>query len=187
LSKVSTIPDTQLRSIVETAVKHAPSPFNIQSGRVVLLLGNESQKLWEIVKTGFLKTLNGDEAAIKLYTGKIAGHANGYGTILFFEDTATIDGIAAKMPALSSSFQTWSENSTGMLQFTVWTALAAEGMGASLQHYGGVSAEIVENIQKEWKLPSTWKSTAMMPFGVSTGEPRQRTYLPIEDRVKVFE
>jgi hypothetical protein len=57
LSKESTVPDARLRSIIETAIIHVPSPFNSQSGRVVLLLGKESDKLWEIVKTGFLKTL----------------------------------------------------------------------------------------------------------------------------------
>jgi predicted oxidoreductase (fatty acid repression mutant protein) len=34
---------------------------------------------------------------------------------------------------LAASLPTWSENSTGMLQYIVWAALAAEGMGASLQ------------------------------------------------------
>jgi len=57
LSKESTVSDARLRSIIETAIIHVPSPFNSQNGRVVLLLGNESDKLWEIVKTGFLKTL----------------------------------------------------------------------------------------------------------------------------------
>jgi uncharacterized protein len=87
-------------------------------------------------------------------------------------------------------FPTWSENSTGMLQFTVWTALESEGMGASLQHHAAYSEEIAENVLKEFDLPSTWKSTAMMPFGVFTGEPgnagRPKTFSPIQSRVKVL-
>jgi hypothetical protein len=35
--------------------------------------------------------------------------------------------------SLAAQFPVWSENSTGMHQFVVWTALATEGMGASLQ------------------------------------------------------
>src|ERR1700722_18360519 len=58
LSKESTVSDARLRSIIQTAIIHVPSPFNSQNGRVVLLLGKESDKLWEIVKTGFLKTLD---------------------------------------------------------------------------------------------------------------------------------
>jgi uncharacterized protein len=76
-----------------------------------------------------------------------------------------------------------------MLQFTVWTALAVEGMGASLQHYGAYSEDSA-NVLKEFNQPSTWKSTAMMPFGVPTGEPgtasRPKTFNPIEERVKVY-
>jgi hypothetical protein len=72
---------------------------------------------------------------------------------------------------MTPHFPVWSENATGMLQFAIWTALASEGMGASLQHYGAYSEEISANVLKEFNLPSTWKNTAMMPFGVSTGEP----------------
>lgn len=39
------------------------------------------------------------ENAIQLYTEKIAGYARGYGTVLFFEDTAVVDGFAAKIPS----------------------------------------------------------------------------------------
>jgi len=91
---------------------------------------------------------------------------------------------------MAPHFPVWSENATGMLQFAVWTALANEGMGASLQHYGAYSEEISANVLKEFDLPSTWKSTAMMPFGVPTGVPgnpsRPKTFNPIEERVKVF-
>ena len=60
LTKQSTIPDAQLKSILETAVKHTPSAFNSQSARVVMLLGKESDKLWDIVKTAYVPTLGGD-------------------------------------------------------------------------------------------------------------------------------
>jgi len=87
-------------------------------------------------------------------------------------------------------FPVWSENATVILQFAIYTALANEGLGASLQHYSSYSEEIVANVQKEFNLPSTWKNTAMMPFGVPTGEPgvasRPKTFNPIEESVKVF-
>jgi uncharacterized protein len=113
---------------------------------------------------------------------------------------------------LAAILPTWSENSTGMIQFIVWTALAAEGMGASLQHVAAFSEEITPNISKEWNLPSTWKvcvffattqylmsdhlllrglqCTAMMPFGVATREPGQggpKTFTPILERVLLVE
>ena len=39
LSAESTLSDQELQSLVETAVRHAPSAFNSQSSRVVLLTG----------------------------------------------------------------------------------------------------------------------------------------------------
>jgi len=191
LSKVSTVTDEKLKSIIEEAVLHVPSAFNIQSGHIVLLTGKSSDKLWnDIVKPGYLKMFVGDEATTNLYTKKINEYAAGYGTVLFFEDTVLIDGIAAKIPPMAPYFPVWSENSSGMLQFVVWTALANEGIGASLQHFAAYSEEISENVRKEFNLPSTWKSTAMMPFGVPTGEPghpgRSKTFNAIEGRVKVF-
>jgi len=98
-------------------------------------------------------------------TQKLAEYAAGYGTVLFFEDQATINALIAKIRtyvslsqklrlvielnsfgSLGSMFPVWSENSTGMLQFTVWTALALEGIGASLQHHGAYS-EHTERVQ----------------------------------------
>lgn len=78
-----------------------------------------------------------------------------------------------------------------MLQFVVWTALEAEGLGASLQHHGSYSPDIASGIQGAFDLPETWKCTALMPFGVPTGPPgmagREKTFVPIEERVRVFD
>jgi predicted oxidoreductase (fatty acid repression mutant protein) len=61
LSKVSTVSDDELKSIVEEAVMHVPSPFNMQSGRAVILTGEASDKLWlNIVLPGYLKLVGGD-------------------------------------------------------------------------------------------------------------------------------
>jgi predicted oxidoreductase (fatty acid repression mutant protein) len=97
LSKVSTIPDKKLQLLVMKAVKHAPSPFNVQSGRAVIVLGKQNDRLWDIAKTGFLKTLD-NEGAIKLFTKKMDEYAAGYGTVLFFEDTAVIQAMADQKP-----------------------------------------------------------------------------------------
>ena len=51
------------------------------------------------------------------------------------------------------NFAPWSLQSVGMAQFIVWTALASEGVGASLQHYGEL---IKEKVRAEWKVPETW-------------------------------
>ncbi|KZP23808.1 nitroreductase-like oxidoreductase [Athelia psychrophila] len=136
LSKSSPIPKAQIKSILETAVKHIPSSFNMQSARVVLLTGAASQNLWATIRTEFLATLGENASAIEMHKAKFDGYASGFGTVLFFEDQATVDKMAAAFPGLAGEFPVWSQNSAGMLQFAVWTALKAEGLGASLQHHG---------------------------------------------------
>lgn len=91
---------------------------------------------------------------------------------------------------MAPHFPIWSENSTGMIQFAVWTALEAEGLGASLQHHAGYAPAIASGIAEAFNLPAAWKCTALMPFGVPTGPPgnaaREKTFLPLEERVKYF-
>ncbi|KAF7968081.1 hypothetical protein HWV62_32023 [Athelia sp. TMB] len=192
LTNASPISDVLIRAIVEAAVINVPSPFNVQSARAVIVTGASHKKLWKIVKKGFMKSL-GDKAPAELVKQsevKIAGYAAAYGTVLFFEDQAPLDALAKQIAPLAAHFPTWSENSTGMLQFAVWTALEAEGFGASLQHHGAYASEIANGIRSAFGLPESWKSTALMPFGLPSGAPgvtgREKTFKPIEDRVKVF-
>lgn len=56
LKKESTIPDSKIQDIINEAVLHVPSSFNSQSTRVILLLKEEHEKLWEITK-GVLKPI----------------------------------------------------------------------------------------------------------------------------------
>lgn len=50
LSNASTIPDSRVEEIVKHAVTWAPSSYNVQSARAVVVLGAEHNKLWAIVK-----------------------------------------------------------------------------------------------------------------------------------------
>ncbi|KZP17584.1 Nitroreductase [Athelia psychrophila] len=192
LSKASPISDAEIRAIVESAVTNVPSAFNSQTSRAVVVTGKSYQKLWEIVRAGYIKSL-GDKAPaaiIQQNEAKIGGYAAGYGTVLFFEDQATIDTFAAQIPAVAAHFPVWSQNATGMLQFTVWTALEAEGLGASLQHHAAYTEEIASGILAEFDLPKTWKCTALLPFGVPLAPPgapgREKTFMPIAERVRVI-
>ena len=46
----SPVLDEEIVHIIREAVKNVPSAFNSQSTRIVLLLGDEHKKLWNIVK-----------------------------------------------------------------------------------------------------------------------------------------
>lgn len=70
-----------------------------------------------------------------------------------------------------------------MLQYAVWTALEAEGLGANLQHYNPL---VDERVAKTWDIPADWKLAAMMPFGGKAGEAGPKDYLPQADKFKSF-
>ena len=62
--------------------------------------------------------------------------------------------------ATADAFQIYdqfSNNSQGMAQFMVWSALAVEGMGATLQHLGGMIPGLQEKISEKIGVPASWK------------------------------
>ena len=80
------------------------------------------------------------------------------------------------------NFPIWAEQANGMAQLTVWTALAEENIGASLQHYNPL---IDEDVKKEWQLPPKWKMIAQMPFGSIETMAEEKTFLPIDKMVMI--
>ncbi|KAJ7047145.1 Nitroreductase-like protein [Mycena alexandri] len=183
LANKSSVPDNKIEAIVQACVLHNPSTFNTQSGRAVIVTGAAHAKLWKLVSESQLKTLEQGPRRT-LVESRLKAFAGAYGSIMFFEDQAVIDAITVKMPMFTKQFPTWSSNSAGMLQVAVWTALSAEGLGASLQHNGAYSDELVADIHKTFSLPTTWTSTAIMPFGDPAAPPAEKTFGPIEERVK---
>ena len=113
---------------------HAPSAFNTQTARLVLVTGARHKKLWQIVQETYCTILGGNVEAIAAAKKKFeTEYEAAYGTVMFFEDISIVESMQAKMPAIAHTFPIWSENATGMAQYAVWVALALEGMGASLQ------------------------------------------------------
>lgn len=182
IEKKSPITDARIVEIVQFAVKHTPSAFNSQSGRAVVLLGPEHGALWDIV----LETLRTIVPAERFgdTEKKLLSFRAGYGTVLFFEDQAVVDGLQAQFKTYRDNFPLWSLQASGMLQYVVWTALEAEGLGVSLQHYNPL---IDGAVKKRWALPESWRLVSQMPFGAPTAAPGEKEFGPVEDRVKVFQ
>ena len=107
----------------------------------------------------------------------------GYGTVLFFEDEAIVKSLQEQFALYADNFPIWSHQTSGMHQLVVWTALEAEGLGASLQHYNPL---IDDEVKKEWNIPSNWKLIAQMPFGNPTSPVGEKEFKPLEDRVKFY-
>ena len=181
IGKQSPVPDRKIGEIVRFAVKHAPTAYNGQGGRAVLLLGKEHDALWDIVLETLRKIVPAEKFA-KTET-KVNCFKAGHGTVLFFEDQAAVEGLQAKFEAFKEKFPDWSLQSSGMLQVIVWAALEAEGLGASLQHYNPL---IDEKVRKRWNLPASWKLLSQMPFGAPLKPPDKKEFLPLKGRVRVY-
>lgn len=182
ISKEAVASDERIQEIVSEAVKHAPSAFNSQSARVIILLGDQHDRLWDLVKGELKKIVPAD--SFQATEDKINGaFRSGYGSVLFFEDMSVIEGLQQQFPLYKDAFPVFSHHSGGMLQFIVWTALELEGFGASLQHYNPV---IDEAVRAAWNVPPSWKLLAQMPFGKPVAQPGDKTFEPLEKRVKVY-
>lgn len=181
LNKNVNISDDKILDIVNHAVKYSPTAFNSQSGRVIVLFGNHHEKVWDITKEVLRKMI--PEGKFAPTENKINSFRNAYGTILYFEDQSIVKGLQLQFPKYKDNFPVWSQQSSGMLQYVVWTELEAEGVGASLQHYNPI---IDDDVRKEWSVPFDWKLIAQMPFGSPTAKPDEKQYKPLEERIKVF-
>ncbi|MBS4773662.1 MAG: nitroreductase family protein [Proteobacteria bacterium] len=170
--------EAEISRLIKEAVKYTPSAFNSQSARAVILFGQQSKKLWQIVHDTLQKIVPADKFAPTAQ--KIASFAAGNGTVLFFDDTNTVKALQEQFPLYQDNFPVWAEQANGMAQLSVWTALAEAGIGASLQHYNPL---IDDEVKKEWQLPQEWKLIAQMPFGSIEAPAGDKTFIPIEERV----
>jgi hypothetical protein len=186
LTKESSIPDSRLYDIVGFAIKHAPSSFNVQSARAVILTKAEHDKLWEIADQTAKSTKS--EKEYGMLSGMVRAFAGAYGTVLWFEDTDALDGLAAKNPMFGHLVPQWGDHSSGMHQFIVWTAFELEGLGCNLQHFNFMP-EFSEAVLQHWNLPRSWQLKSQLVFGKPENglvRKKDRTYAPVEERLKLI-
>ena len=84
LSKEVAVSDDRIQEVVGHAVKYTPSAFNSQSARVLVLLGKEHNKLWNITMEAWRKVV--PEESFQSTQDKINSFASAYGTVLYYED-----------------------------------------------------------------------------------------------------
>ncbi|AOH36334.1 nitroreductase family protein [Luteimonas sp. JM171] len=170
----------QVTDLIKEAIRLAPSSFNSQSSRALILHGAESVKFWEIVKDELRKIVPAD--AFPTTEEKIDGFAAGAGTVLFYEDREPVKALQEKFPLYADNFPVWSEHASGMAQYAVWMALAEAGIGASLQHYNPLPDA---RVAQEWDIPESWVLRAQMPFGSHAGEIGDKTFVDDAIRFRV--
>lgn len=86
LQKSSTISSKQIKDVITHAILHAPSPFNMQAVRVILLLGDKHDKLWDITKAILRKHVPADKFSPT--EQKLDGFKAGFGTVCFYSRLA---------------------------------------------------------------------------------------------------
>jgi predicted oxidoreductase (fatty acid repression mutant protein) len=164
------VADSRVVELIDELLTTMPSPFNVQSARVVLLLGDHHREVWQLVAEALRSIL--PEERFKVSKEKIdRSFASGHGTVLFYEDTAALNHLRENYPLYADNVEIWSEQSSGMLQFAMWTALEEFGYGASLQHYNTL---IEYSIVERWHINPDWRLIAQMPFGAPVDTPPQR-------------
>ena len=181
LGKDLPLPQDQVTGLIQEAVRHAPSAFNSQSTRAVILYGAHHTRHWSLVKEALRKIVPAESFAAT--EARIDSFAAGAGTVLFYEDQSVVAGLQKQYALYAENFPIWSEQACGMAQFAVWTALSEAGVGASLQHYNPLADAAIAS---EWSIPSHWKQRAQMPFGSNQGEFGDKTFIADEERFRVF-
>lgn len=181
LNKNLPLPAAEVAEMVKHSVLHTPSSFNSQSTRVVVLFGAEHEKLWQFAEDALRAIVPAEKfepTQQKLDMFKAAA-----GSVLFFEDQNVVKGLQERFPSYADNFPIWAEHADAMHQYAVWTTLAAAGIGANLQHYN----PLIDNaVAQEWSVPANWTLRAQMVFGGIDAPAGEKTFEPLEGRLKVF-
>ncbi|KAI0437261.1 nitroreductase [Xylaria telfairii] len=173
------VSDSRIEQILHDAVLHSPSPFNCQSGRVVLLVKEEHKKFWDIAFE-VAKATVAPPIFAAAYEPRIKLFRASYGSILFYDDPAALQEMVEKRPMLKDLLPQWVEHATGMLQYAVWTMLTAEGLGCNLQHYNPM---VNARASEQWNIPATWVLKGQMVFGTPAGPLIEKHVEPAEKRI----
>lgn len=177
LGKDVQIQESEIISTIKEAVKQAPSAFNSQSSRIVILLGGEHTRFWELVREQLKKIVSVEN--FQSTSDKLDSFAAAIGSVLFFEDQEVVKTLQEQFVAYSDNFPVWSEHSTAIAQYAVWLALTEKGIGANLQHYNPL---IDEEVRTTWNVPFSWKLRAHMNFGSVIASSGDKTYIDDDKR-----
>ncbi|MBF0659832.1 nitroreductase family protein [Psychrobacter sp. NG25] len=182
LSNQLPVSNDEVVKLVEHAILHTPSAFNSQSTRIIVLFGEEHQKLWNMTEDTLRDIVNDDEKFVSTKQ-KIDSFKAGAGTILFFEDHAVVKGLQEAAPLYADKFPVWSQHTSGMHQYMIWTALSSLDIGANLQHYNPIIDSQVADV---WNVDKDWELVAQMVFGAIEEPAGDKAFKSVDSRLKVF-
>lgn len=174
--------EDEITKLVTEVVKQSPSAFNSQTARIVFAYGDAHDRVWDIVLDELKKVV--PEEAFANSKQKIDSQFKaGFGTLLWFTDMSKVKELEDGFPLYADNFYDWSEQHVGNSQFAVWTELAENQIGASVQHYN----PLIDNAIKDaFKIPDEWRLRSQMPFGSIEALAGDKDFMPDEDRFKIF-
>ena len=168
-------------NMAERVLLHTPSAFNSQSSRLVVLFGAEHQKLWDIAEEKLRAAVgDGDFSGTKQ---KLDGFRAAAGTVLFYEDKNVTESLQEQFALYADRFPVWAQQTSAMHQYAMWTELRTLNVGANLQHYNPL---VDEDAAKAFAIPDSWELVAQMPFGNIVEPAGEKTYQPVNERMKVL-
>lgn len=90
------------------------------------------------------------------------------------------------MAVYADKFPQWSEHTSAMHQYMLWTALETEGLGCNLQHYNPI---VDKEAAETWKVPAEWELIAQLVIGQPAEGAREglakKEMKPVEERLHI--
>lgn len=143
-----------LINLLRKIVYYSPSPFNVQSSKVVFLNKKSHNLLWNTVVEEYLKKNNNGEL-LDSEKARIKRESKAYGTILFYKDEQIIEEFKEKLDDYEKrELDGWCTEESAMLQMNIWNELRLKNIGAHLVHFDNIDEEIsvAFDINKKYKL-----------------------------------
>ena len=150
-----------LINLLRKIIYYAPSPFNVQSSKIVLLNKKSHHLLWTTVVEEFLKKNNNGDL-LDSDKARIKREEKAYGTILFYKDEQIIENFKKDLEDYEkNNLDEWCTQESAMLQMNMWNELRLRNIGAHIVHFDNIDEEVsvAFDIDKKYKL------VAMMVFG----------------------
>lgn len=181
IGKNVSLEQAKIEETIKQAIRLSPSSFNSQTSRAVTLFGQSHETFWNIVLETLRKIVPAE--AFEGTKGKIDSFKAGYATVLFYEDQDVVKALQEQFALYADNFPVWSEHSTAIAQFAVWTALSEQGIGASLQHYNPI---VDQEVAQTFDVPASWKLRAQLVLGSIEAPAGEKTFIDDVIRFKTF-
>ncbi|MDR3191188.1 MAG: nitroreductase family protein [Lactobacillaceae bacterium] len=182
LGKDVKISDAELTDLIQTAIKEAPTAFNNQTVRAVILFGDQHEAAWDLVAES-LKAVATSEEAFQATLEKMASFKAGYATVLFYTDTDVVKQFEEQFALYADNFYDWSEQGHGIAAYSVWLAAVTAGLGANLQHYNPL---VDDKFAQAYDIPANWRLRSQLVIGSVEVEAGDKDYLADADRFRVI-